>query len=61
MVEEGESETKSCCSVGPPGGSAVGHLPSAQAMALGSQDPVPHRAPHREPASVSLPLSLCLS
>ena len=35
------------------GGSVVEHLPSAQIMIPGSWDRVPHRAPHREPASPS--------
>ena len=47
------------------GGSAVKHLPLAQVVIPGSWDTVPHRAPHREPASpsayVSGSLSLCLS
>ena len=47
------------------GGSAVDHLPSAQAMVPGSRDRVPLRAPCMEPASpsacVSASLSLCLS
>ena len=51
--------------LGPPGGSMVEHLPSAQAVTPGSWDLVPHRVPRREPASpaacVSASLSLCVS
>ena len=36
-------------------------LPSAQFVILGSLDQVPHRAPHREPASPSACLYLSLS
>ena len=50
-------------------GSVVEHLPSAQVVILDSWDPVPYRAPCREPASpsacasasLSLSLSLCIS
>ena len=41
------------------GGSVVEHLPWAPVVILGSWDQVPHRAPHREPASPSA-LSLSL-
>ena len=43
-------------------GSAVEHLPLAQAVILGSWDRVPHLAPHRESASLSacVSASLCL-
>ena len=34
------------------------YLPSAQVVILGSWDRVPHRAPHREPASPSACVSL---
>ena len=45
------------------GGSVVEHLPSAQAMILGSWDQVPHQAHLREPASPSdyVSASLCVS
>ena len=45
------------------GGSAVEYLPWAQGMILESQDRVPHRAPQREPASLSayVSSSLCVS
>ena len=50
---------------GTSGGSVVEHLPSAQGVNLGSQDPVPHRPPLGEPASpsayVSASASLCIS
>ena len=44
-------------------GSAVKRLPSAQAVILESQDRVPRRAPHMEPASFSVYISasLCVS
>ena len=45
------------------GGSQVEHLPLAQGMILEIQDQVPYKAPHREPASlsvVSLPFSVCV-
>ena len=40
------------------GGSAVERLPSAQSMIPGSWDRVPHQASHREPAPLSLSVSL---
>ena len=43
------------------GSSAVERLPSAQGMIPGSQDRVPHWAPHREPASPSTYVSASLS
>ena len=45
------------------GGSVVEHLPLTQIMIPGSWDGVPHRAPHREPASPSayVSASLCMS
>ena len=45
------------------GGSAVEPLPSAQGVTPGSWDPVPHRAPRTEPASLSayVSASLCVS
>ena len=47
------------------GGLVLEHLPLAQIMMPGSWDRVPHRAPHKEPASplacVSVSLSLCVS
>ena len=44
-------------------GGAVERLPLAQGVILGSWDPVPHGAPHREPASLSAYISapLCVS
>ena len=57
-----ESKT---CALGHVGGSVVEGLPSALGVIPGSQDRVPHWAPHRDPASpsayVSAPLSLSLS
>ena len=38
-------------------GSVVEHMPLGQGMILGSWDPVPHRAPHGEPASPSANVS----
>ena len=46
---------------GSPGGSAVEHLPSAQAVTLGFWDWVLCRAPHVEPASPSAWVSASLS
>ena len=40
------------------GAQLVKHLPSAQVMIPESWDLVPQRAPHREPASASLCVSL---
>ena len=48
---------------GAPGGSAVERLPWAQGETPGSQDRVPHGAPHRKPASPSAwvpPLSVSI-
>ena len=42
-------------------GSVVEHLPLAQGMIPVSWDPVPHEAPHREPASPSTYVSASLS
>ena len=42
------------------GGSVGERLPSAQGVILGSWDQVLHRAPHREPASVSASFSVSL-
>ena len=42
------------------GGLVVEVLPSAQGMIPKSWDRVPHRAPHREPASPSAFLCVCL-
>ena len=47
--------------VGHLGGSVVEHLPLAQVMIPGSWDGVAHRAPHREPASLSAYVSVSLS
>ena len=43
------------------GGSVVELLPLAQVVIPGSWDPVPHWAPHREPASPSAYVSASLS
>ena len=43
------------------GGLAAEHLPLAQVMIPGSWDGVPHRAPHREPASPSAWVSASVS
>ena len=47
------------------GGSVVEHLPLAQVMVPGFWDRVPHRDPHREPASpsayVSVSVCVCVS
>ena len=50
-----------CSLKGPPGGSVVERLPSAQGVTLGSRDQVPHRAPWMEPVSPSACVSVSLS
>ena len=42
------------------GGSMVEHLSLAQCVIWGSWDQVPHQAVHREPASPSASLCVCL-